>query len=276
VELLLAALLGAAPQVQNRAPRPDELGYRPEDGAAVSLTPPSFAWLHEPAARTYAVQWAAREDWSVARRFTVPPDAVPFPMPTRAERRERVLRSRPRLFVRPEDLPPPPEPRAPTDLPPSKVFRGIGVASLHVTLLDAAEDVHVLFKSSPVGSRSHGHNAQNGFQLNAYGEALLPACTFRDPHGSAFHRNWVWNTISQNSVLVDGRGQGPRGVGSPGRISAERLGPEAVDLPVPAARLLAVRDRPGAVGAAGGASAGGGADPLLLSRPARVAPMGRL
>lgn len=90
MELLLAALLGAAPQVQNRAPRPDELGYRPEDGAVVSLTPPSFAWLHEPAARTYAVQWAAREDWSVARRFTVPPDAVPFPMPTRAERRERV------------------------------------------------------------------------------------------------------------------------------------------------------------------------------------------
>jgi hypothetical protein len=589
VKLLLAVLLGAAPQIQNRAPRPDELGYRPDDGAVVSLTPPSLAWIHEPAARTYTVQWATREDWSdavtvagipwnvythseplapgtyrwryrfvdregrvsdwsAARRFTVPPGAVPFPMPTRAERRERVLRGRPRLFVRPEDLPrlreaargdrfaairaeadrltesppprepevrarahdpatthlwwpnrlralqageeactvafaylltgearyaeaarkrilelaswdpdgpthwgvnceaakpilyllpraydwaydaltpddrervrrvlvrratdawksgeiregighlnepysshgnrawhklaecaiallgeipeaetwldyavnkfyacypvwsdddggwhegvaywagymdkvvswflvadralgidglkkpffsqvgdfplyvappgspnsgfgdlsyrppsrnvggfmeyfiramgarpegarsaawrwwcerwkmdgdsglrkfvydrllpPPPEPRAPADLPPSKVFHGIGVASLHVTLLDATEDVHVLFKSSPFGSRSHGHNAQNGFQLNAYGEALLPACTFRDLHGSAFHRKWVWNTISQNSVLVDGRGQGPHGVGSPGRISAERLGPD--------------------------------------------------
>lgn len=582
-------LLAATLQVQNRAPRPDEIGYRPPDGAVVSLTPPSLTWLHEPAARTYAVQWATREDWgdavtvdgipwnvythsaplapgayrwryrftdragrvsdwSVARRFTVPADAVPFPMPTRAERRERVLRGRPRLFIRPEDLPrlreaarterfaairaeadrlvesapprepevrarahdpatthlwwpnrvrslqageeactvafaylltgearyagaarkrilelaswdpdgptywalnceaakpilyllaraydwayealgpedrervrralsrratdawksgevgqgvghlnrpysshgnrtwhklaecaiallgevpeaetwldyavnkfyacypvwsdddggwhegvsywagymdkvvswllvaeralgidglkkpffarvgdfplyaappgspnsgfgdlsfrppssgvggfmeyftraigsrpggeraavwrwwceqwkmrddsglrkflydallpPPPEPRPPADLPPSKVFHGIGVASLHATLLGAADDVHVLFKSSPFGTQSHGHNAQNGFQLNAYGEALLPACTFRDLHGSAFHRGWVWNTISQNSVLVDGRGQEPHGVGSPGRISGERLGPD--------------------------------------------------
>ncbi len=44
-------------------------------------------------------------DWSVARRFTVNSSAVEFPMPTRAQQRERVPRDHPRLLLRPEDLP---------------------------------------------------------------------------------------------------------------------------------------------------------------------------
>ncbi|MDW8310327.1 MAG: DUF4962 domain-containing protein, partial [Verrucomicrobiales bacterium] len=64
-------------------------------------------------------------------------------------------------------LPAPPPARVTADLPPSKIFRGIGVASLHTTLLESTNDVHLLFKSSPFGSQSHGHNPQNSFQLNA-------------------------------------------------------------------------------------------------------------
>jgi hypothetical protein len=67
--------------------------------------------------------------------------------------------------------------------------------------------VHFLFKSSPFGTQSHGHNPHNSFQLNAYGEPLLVACTYRDLHGSKFHYQWVHSTVAQNGVLVDGEGQ---------------------------------------------------------------------
>lgn len=129
-------------------------------------------------------------------------------------------------FLYHASLPPLPAAKAPADLPQSKVFRGIGVASLHTTLLDSADDVHFLFKSSPFGSQSHGHNAQNSFQLNAYGEALLPACVYRDLHGSSFHYNWAHSTLAQNAVLVNGQGQIKHSAVATGRITDFRFTPE--------------------------------------------------
>ncbi len=129
-------------------------------------------------------------------------------------------------FVSANNLPPAPKAKAPTDLPQSKVFAGIGVASLHTTLLDSRQDVHFLFKSSPWGSPSHGHNPQNTFQLNAYGEALITSCGYRDYHGSQFHYKWVHETVAQNGVLVDGKGQLPHSAKSRGRIIGAKLGPE--------------------------------------------------
>jgi len=126
-------------------------------------------------------------------------------------------------FLNAASLPPPPPARAPADLPPSKVFRGIGVASLHTTLLDSANDVHLLFKSSPFGSQSHGHNPQNSFQLNAWGEALLTTCVYRDLHGSEFHLRWAHSTRAHNAVLVNGEGQIPHSAGATGRIADFRL-----------------------------------------------------
>ncbi|MGA4578318.1 DUF4962 domain-containing protein [Limisphaera sp. VF-2] len=122
-------------------------------------------------------------------------------------------------------LAPLPGARPPTNLPVSKVFHGIGVASLHTTLLDSADDVHVLFKSSPFGSQSHGHNPQNSFQLNAFGEALLTTCVYRDLHGSPFHTRWAWSTRAHNAVLVDGEGQVPHSAMSTGRIVKAILTP---------------------------------------------------
>jgi hypothetical protein len=85
-------------------------------------------------------------------------------------------------------------------------------------LLDSADDVHLLFKSSPFGSQSHGHNPQNSFQLNAYGESLLTTCVYRDLHGSKFHTRWAWSTRAHNAVLVDGEGQVPHSAAATGRI----------------------------------------------------------
>ncbi|HOC56025.1 MAG TPA: DUF4962 domain-containing protein [Verrucomicrobiota bacterium] len=128
-------------------------------------------------------------------------------------------------FLYQANLPAAPPARPPTDLPPSKVFRGIGVASLHTTLTNSADDVHLLFKSSPFGSQSHGHNPQNSFQLNAYGEALLTTCVYRDYFGSKFHYQWCHSTKAHNAVLVDGQGQHTRSPASTGRILDFELSP---------------------------------------------------
>lgn len=129
-------------------------------------------------------------------------------------------------FLYDANLPAMPEAKAPTDLPLSKIFHGIGVASLHTTLLDSRDDVHFLMKSSPFGSQSHGHNPQNTFQLNAYGEALLTTCVYRDLHGSKFHYQWAHSTVAQNGVLVNGEGQDKHKAAPQGRIAAEQLTPQ--------------------------------------------------
>lgn len=128
-------------------------------------------------------------------------------------------------FLYRANLPPVPAPKPPTDLPSSKVFHGIGVASLHTTLLDSRDDVHLALKASPFGSQSHGHNPQNSFLLNAYGEALLIACGYRDLHGSKFHYQFVHSTRAQNAVLVNGEGQIPHSVAAAGRMVREEFTP---------------------------------------------------
>lgn len=126
-------------------------------------------------------------------------------------------------FLYRANLPPLPSPKPPTDIPQSKIFHGIGIASLHTTLADSRDDVHFLMKASPMGSQSHGHNPQNSFQLNAYGEALLVANGYRDLHGSKFHYQFVHTTRAQNAVLVDGQGQIPHSRDATGTIVREEL-----------------------------------------------------
>lgn len=126
-------------------------------------------------------------------------------------------------FLYAANLPEQPPAKPPLDMPQSKVFQGIGVASLHTTLLDSRDDVHLLFKSSPFGTQSHGHNPHNTFQLNAYSEELLMTCVYRDLHGSKFHYNWAHSTVAHNSVLVNGEGQIKHTAAPHGRIAASRF-----------------------------------------------------
>ena len=111
-----------------------------------------------------------------------------------------------------------PEAAPPTEIAQSKVFWGTGLASLHSNLLDSRENVHLLFKSSPFGRQSHGHNPHNSFQLNAYGEALLMTCVYRDLHGSPFHRQWAHSTVAHNAVLVNNKEQAQHTPAPHGRI----------------------------------------------------------
>jgi hypothetical protein len=102
------------------------------------------------------------------------------------------------------------EGKPPADLPTSRVCHGVGQAYLNTTLLDARDNVEVLFKSSPFGTQSHGYDANNSFQLYAYGQPLLISSGVRDIYGSDHHANWMWETKSCNSITI-GRGSNTRG-----------------------------------------------------------------
>ncbi len=110
--------------------------------------------------------------------------------------------------------------RPPEDLPTSRLFRGTGQAYLHHTLRNAADDVQITFKSSPFGTQSHGNEANNSFNLDAYGQKLLVSSGHYDLYGSEHHRNWVWSTRSVNNITVDGQGQLPRSALAKGQIVA--------------------------------------------------------
>jgi hypothetical protein len=120
------------------------------------------------------------------------------------------------------------KPKPPTDLPTSRVFRGIGLAAMNSDLTDASKNVEVLFKSSPFGSQSHGYDAQNSFSLYAFGQPLLISSGVRDIYGSDHHANWMWETKSTNNITISGRGQIKHSPKSVGRITAFESTP-AVD-----------------------------------------------
>lgn len=113
---------------------------------------------------------------------------------------------------------PPVDAKPPVDLPPSKVFRGTGVAVMNTSMLGAAGNVQVRFKSSPMGTWSHGLDPSNAFTLSAYGVPLLVNNVYRDLYGSPFHKGWVWSTRAHNTVLVDGLGQKSHSADPGGRI----------------------------------------------------------
>ncbi len=126
---------------------------------------------------------------------------------------------------------PPITAQPPRDLPTSRVFRGIGQAVLNSTLENAADDVQVVFKSSPFGTQSHGYEANNSFLLWAYGQRLLVRSGYRDSYGTEHHKNWMWSTRSVNNITVDGAGQLPHSASSQGKITSFKTSP-AIDVVV--------------------------------------------
>ncbi|MHC4253827.1 MAG: DUF4962 domain-containing protein, partial [Planctomycetota bacterium] len=127
---------------------------------------------------------------------------------------------------------PPVRPRAPTDIPASRLFRGTGQAFLNTQIEDARRSVQVVFKSSPFGTQSHGYEANNSFLLWAYGERMLIRSGRRDQYGSAHHKGWMWSTRSTNCITLNGgEGQGRRKSSARGEIVDFETTPE-VDIVV--------------------------------------------
>lgn len=118
--------------------------------------------------------------------------------------------------------------KVPADLPLSRLFRGNGLAILNTSLVNAAENTQILFKSSPTnGTVSHGYDANNSFLLNMGGERLLIRSGQRDSWGSNFHKNWMWETKSENNITVNGIGQKKMSRAAKGKITAFSTSKEA-------------------------------------------------
>jgi uncharacterized protein DUF4962/heparinase II/III-like protein len=136
------------------------------------------------------------------------------------------------------------QPQPPGDLPTSRHFRGIGQAVLNTTLTSAHDDVQVIFKSSPMGTRSHGNAANNSFVLWAYGQRLLIRSGHYYMYGGPHHRDWVWSTRSLNNITLDGgQGQVKRSSAAKGEITVFKTTPSIdVVLGEAAASYIAKKD----------------------------------
>jgi len=123
------------------------------------------------------------------------------------------------------------EAKPPSDLSSSRCFHGTGLAVLNTNLLNGTNNMQVHFKSSPLGRQSHGYNSNNAFLLNINGERAFILSGNRDLHGSAHHQKRMWQTKSDNAILVNGEGQISHTASARGRISAFETSP-AVDVVV--------------------------------------------
>ena len=111
------------------------------------------------------------------------------------------------------------ESRPPVDLPDARLFEGVGLVSMHSALGDADNDVHLALRSSPYGAVSHGHNDQNCFVLEAFGEPLAIASGYYNYYGSPHHDKWTRQTKAKCGITFDG-GQGQdRGWHAQGQVS---------------------------------------------------------
>lgn len=95
----------------------------------------------------------------------------------------------------------------PTDLPQARLFDGVGLATLHTNLAEGAENVMFAMRSTPYGAVSHGHNDQNCFVLEAYGEPLAIATGYYPSYGTPHHDQWTRSTKAKCGITIDG-GQG--------------------------------------------------------------------
>jgi hypothetical protein len=109
--------------------------------------------------------------------------------------------------------------KVPSDLPNSRIFKGVGWAGLHSDLTQPKNDTCLIFKSSPYGSVSHSHADQNAFAIMKGGTALaIPSGYYGPSYGKPHHAQWTRATKANNCILVDGQGQKIRSADATGKI----------------------------------------------------------
>ncbi|MBI3118145.1 MAG: DUF4962 domain-containing protein, partial [Candidatus Hydrogenedentes bacterium] len=113
----------------------------------------------------------------------------------------------------------------PAGLPSSRAFLDEGIAVLNSNLLDGTQNVQIHFKSSPVGRQSHGYNANNAFLLYVHGKPMFILTGRRDVHGSPHHVEWIWDSKSDNAILVNGEGQRKHSWTARGKITGFKTTP---------------------------------------------------
>lgn len=111
------------------------------------------------------------------------------------------------------------KPQPPADLPTARLFADVGLVSMHTDLINREEDVHLAFNSNPYGAVSHGHNDQNCYVLEAYGEPLAIATGYYNRYGSPHHAGWTRETKAKCGITIDGGVGQDRGWHARGKIT---------------------------------------------------------
>ncbi len=111
-----------------------------------------------------------------------------------------------------------PPAKAPTDLPPARYFADVGLVTMHTNLADPEENVAFQLRSSPYGSISHAHADQNSFVLYSYGDGVAISSGYYPWSQSPHHSEWTNQTLSKNTVLINGEGQRTFSLDAKGRI----------------------------------------------------------
>lgn len=104
------------------------------------------------------------------------------------------------------------------DLARSWHFQDIGWVSMQSSWEPRGDAIMLGFKSSPIGSVSHGFADQNAFVINAYRHAMAVSTGIRDWFGSPHYERWTRATRSKNAVLINGQGSPVHDAGATGRI----------------------------------------------------------
>ena len=99
-----------------------------------------------------------------------------------------------------------------------RVFPAAGWAAVRTDLNDAARDVALIFRSSPLGAISHSHANNNDFILHAGGKVMAMPSGYYIGYGSDHHTHWVWHTKSHNCVTLSDASQIMRSHNSLGKI----------------------------------------------------------
>ena len=107
----------------------------------------------------------------------------------------------------------------PFDLPLARHFEAVGLTTLHTDLTDGDENVYFAMRASPYGAVSHGHNDQNCFVLEAFGEPLAIASGHYNRYSSPHHSNWTRQTKAKCGVTIDGGKGQDRGWHARGKIT---------------------------------------------------------
>lgn len=111
------------------------------------------------------------------------------------------------------------KPKPPRDIPQTKYFPSVGLVCSHTDLADRSNDIALSFRSSPYGAVSHGHNDQNTFAIEAFGEPLAIPTGHYNYYGSPHHDKWTRSTKAKCGITFDGGvGQG-RGWRAQGKIT---------------------------------------------------------
>ncbi|MCB0116645.1 MAG: DUF4962 domain-containing protein, partial [Caldilineaceae bacterium] len=99
-----------------------------------------------------------------------------------------------------------------------RIFPAAGWAAIRTHLDDPAQDLALVFRSSPYGAISHSHASNNDFFVHVAGKVMAMPSGYYDGYGSNHHTHWVWHTKSHNCVTLSDAPQIMRSYASVGAV----------------------------------------------------------